>query len=94
MIEVQLSTQNIQKTIVTFHASSLEYFYAPSNEGGRSFHVGHLKSIELITDQRGRHTLVMTTLYHTLREEVEEKALARTRELVAAVQQAMAAYNG
>lgn len=93
MIEVQLSTQNIQKTIVTFHASSLEYFYAPSNEGGRSFHVGHIKSIELITDQRGRHTLVMTTPYHTFKEEVEERALTKTKELVAEVQQAMTAYR-
>ena len=93
MLEVQISKSGMTKVIVTFHANTLEYFYATSNGGGRSFHVGHIKNIELVTNKKGKHLLHMETEYHKFDDEVEERAIPKTRELVAAVQEAMKAAN-
>jgi hypothetical protein len=89
MIEVQLNTQSMQKPIITFHANTVEFFYATSNGGEKSFHVGHIKSIELTADNKGKRKLVLKTDFHTVTEDVDERAVARAQELVAAVQTAM-----
>ena len=89
MIEVQLFTQSHQKTILTFDNNVLEYFYGTANGETKRYHVGQVKSIELTTDKNGKHTLVMNTKFHTLKEEVAVKALGKTKELVAEVQRAM-----
>jgi len=89
MIEVQLS-QNIHKTIVTFHANMIQYFYATEKNGGRSVHVGHIKSIEITTNKNGKHALLITTqLFTFLDHEVEDQALDKVKELVVEVQRAM-----
>jgi hypothetical protein len=88
MHEVQLN-QSLQKTIVTFHANMLEYFYATPPPEFRGFHVRHIKSIEITTDTKGKHTLVLTTDHAKYREEVDENALGRLNELVAEVQHAI-----
>jgi hypothetical protein len=93
MLEVQISKSGMTKVIVTFHANTLEYFYATSNGGGKSFHVGHIKSIELVTNKKGKHLLHMETEYHKIDDEVEERAIPKIKELIAAVQEAMKAAN-
>ena len=89
MIEVQLNTQSMQKPIVTFHANTVVFFYATANGGEKSFHVGHIQSIELTADNKGKRKLVLKTDFHTVTEDVDERAGARAQELVAAVQTAM-----
>ena len=89
MIEVQLSSQDVRKIIVTFHANSLKYFDALSNGGGESFHVGHIKSIEITTDKKGRNIFVMTTEHRTRGYEVDDRALGKLKALIAEVQKAM-----
>ncbi|NWG06414.1 MAG: hypothetical protein HXY35_06965 [Chloroflexi bacterium] len=89
MFEVQLNTQSMQKPTVTFHANAVEFFYATANGGGKSFHVGHIKSIELAVDNKGKQKLVLKTDFHTVTEDVDEKAVSKAQKLVAAVQAAM-----
>lgn len=89
MIEVQLFTQSNEKTILTFNNNVLEYFYAHLNGESRRHHIGQIKSIELTTDKNGKHTLVMNTKIHTNKEKVADKALGKTKELVAEVQRAI-----
>ena len=89
MIEVQLFTQSHEKTILTFDNNVLEYFHGTVNGETRRYHVGQIKSIELMTDKNGKHTLVMSTKFHTRKEEVADKSLGKTKELVAEVQRAM-----
>jgi len=89
MIEIQLFTQSHEKTILTFQNNVLEYFYGTSNGETKRYHVGQIKSIELTTEKNGKHTLVMSTKFHTRKEQVADKALGKTQELVAEVQRAM-----
>ena len=89
MLEVQLSTRSFTKPIVTYHAHTVEFFYSTVNSGGRSFHLGHIKTFELTVDKKGRYELVLTTEHHTLRHDVDEEAISKVRELVAEVQQAL-----
>ena len=89
MIEVQLFTQSHEKTILTFDNNVLEYFWGNVNGETIRFHVGQIKSIEITTDKKGKHTLVMATKFHTRTEDVADKALGKTKELVAEVQRAM-----
>lgn len=93
MIEVQLFTQSHEKTILTFENNVLEYFYGTSNGETRRYHVGQIKSIEITTDNKGKHMLVMSTKFHTRKEEVADKALGKTEELVAEVRRAMKATS-
>ena len=89
MIEVQL-TQNIHKTIVTFHANIIEYFYATEKNGGRSMHIGHIKTIEIKVNKNGKHALLITSqLFTFLDHEIDDQALGKVKELVAEVQRAM-----
>ena len=88
MHEVLLN-QSERKPIVTFHANTLEFFSTMSKEGGSSFHVGHLKSVEITTDKKGKHWLVVKLPVQAIETEVSEEALSKAKELVAAVQDAM-----
>jgi hypothetical protein len=85
MLEVQLVTQPLPKIIVTFHANTMEFFYATAQNGGQSFHVDHIKSIGLI-EKIGKTYLVLLTEHATKTEEVSAGVLPKARELVAAVQ--------
>ena len=78
-----------RKTIVTFHANTIEFFSLLSNTGGASFHIGHLKSIEISADKKGKNWLVVKTELQPLEYEVSNKAMAKAKELVAAVKEAM-----
>jgi len=88
MIELQLNS-GPRKTILSFDGNVLEYFSLMSQEGSARFHVGHFKSIELTTDKKGKHWLEVQTEARPLNSEVDDQALAKTKDLVAAVQKAM-----
>jgi hypothetical protein len=90
MLEVQLSTQTLQKQIVAFHDNTLVFYFATGNQP-YTYHVGHIKSIE-IREQGGKANLVVSTGLKDTKEEISQQALPRVRELVAAVQAAMQAF--
>jgi len=94
MIEVQLSKKNSSKTIVTLYGNIIEYFSALNYDGGRSIHVGHLTSIGIATNKKGKHELSITdernrAFLHNPVNEVDDEALEKVKELVAEVQRAM-----
>jgi hypothetical protein len=95
LIEVQLSKQNSEKLIVTFDANVVRYFSVinvrtSSSASGR-IHVGHIKSIELTTNKKGKPALVITTNFNATfsNDEVDDDAVDKVRGLVAEVQHAM-----
>jgi len=92
MIEIQISTQSLTKTIVTFHANTVEFFYATAKQGGQSFHVGHIKSFEVI-ERRGKQYLELKTDFTNIAEEISPSALSKARDMVTEVQKAMQAFS-
>ena len=89
MIEVQLSKQGF-KTIVALYANVVEYFIVPGQGGGESTHVGHIKSIEITTDGKGRHNLVIVDESRTFLDgRVDDDQLTKVREWIAEVQRSM-----
>jgi hypothetical protein len=91
MIEVQLSTQSFTKPVVTFHANTVEFYYATSNQP-YGFHVGHIKSIEVI-EKRGKHYLTVSTGLRDESEQVDVEMVPKVRELVAEVKKAMEEFQ-
>jgi hypothetical protein len=94
MIDVQLSKNNSSKTIVTLYGNIIEYFSALNYDGGKSVHVGHLTSIGIITNKRGKYELSITDkrnreILHNPNNEIDDAALEKVRALVAEVQRAM-----
>jgi len=90
MIEVQLSKKDMNKTILTLYANMIGHFTATPPAGARSIHVGHIKSIGITTNKKGKHFLVITTEHFTtLDEEVDDDALDKVKEWIAEVQRAM-----
>ena len=95
MIEVQLSRQNQEKLIVTFDANVVRYFSVmdvrTSSGGSGRIHVGHIKSIEIATNRKGKPALLITTKFNApfSNDEIDNEALDKVRELVAEVQRAM-----
>lgn len=93
MIDVQLSKKNSSKTIVTLYGNIIEYFSALNYDGGRSVHVGHITSIGITTNKKGKHELSITdernrAFLHNPVNEVDDEALDNVNELIAAVQRA------
>lgn len=95
MIEVQLSKTSQEKLIVTFDANVVRYFSVTnvrtsSSANGR-IHVGHIKSIEITTNPKGKHALLITTKFNAKfsSDEVDDEALGKVKKLVAEVQRAM-----
>lgn len=93
MIDVQLSKKNSSKTIVTLYGNIIEYFSALEYDGGKSIHIGHLTSIGITTNKKGKHELFITdernrAFLHSPINEVEDEALDKVKELVAEVQRA------
>ena len=91
MIEVQLSTESMQKQIVSYHANTLAFFFATGNQP-YIFHVGHLKSIEIL-EKRGKYYLTVSTGLKDNSEEFDAKMLTKVQELVAEVQKAMKEFQ-
>jgi len=93
MIEVQLSKKNSSKTIITLYGNIIEYFSALNYDGGRSIHVGHLTSIGIVPNKKGKHELSITdarnrAFLHNPVNEVDDEALEKVKELIAEVQRA------
>jgi len=91
MIEILLSDSSLTKPIVTFHANTVEFYYATSNEV-YGFHVGHIKSIE-VTEKNGKHYLTVSTGLKDNSEEVNAQTLPKVKELVFEVQKAMKEFQ-
>lgn len=90
MIEVQLSTKALQKHIVAFHDNTVVFYFATGNQP-YIFHVGHIKSIEIV-EKSGKYYLRVSTGLKDNTEEFEARVLPKVQELVAEVQKAMASF--
>ncbi len=90
MIEVQLSTQTLQKHIVAFHDNTIVFYYATGNQP-YVFHVGHIKSMEIL-EKKGKYYLKVSTGLKDITEEFEARVLPKVQELVAKAQKAMASF--
>jgi hypothetical protein len=87
MNEVLLS-QDMHKTIVTLYASMIGVFGTTAGSG-TNMHVGHIKTIEIVTDKSGKHSLVIKTEYRTfLNTGVDAAAVVKLKSWVAEVQRA------
>jgi len=95
MIEIRLSTEPRDNTLITFDGSVLEFFSVMSKTSLR-FHVFQIANIEIAKDGRGRNMLTVTSKYvnemliggHSVRDEV----LVEAQALVVAVKEAMALH--
>ena len=95
MIEIRLSIEPRDNTLITFDGHILEFFSVISKQSSR-FHVFQLAAIEIVKDGRGKNTLSVTSKYanelliagHAVRDEL----LTEAQALVEAVRQAMALY--
>ncbi|MEP6895416.1 MAG: hypothetical protein ABI986_07400 [Chloroflexota bacterium] len=96
MIEIRLSTEPRDNTLITFDGSVLEFFSVISKVSSR-FHVFQIANIEIVKDGRGRNMLTVTSKYvnelliggHAIRDGV----LVEAQALVTAVKEAMALYS-
>jgi len=95
MIEVQLSKMSQEKIIVTFDANVVNYFSVTnvrtSTSASGRIHVGHIKSIEITTNKKGKPALLLTTKFNAAfsNDEIDVEALDKVKDLVAQVQRAM-----
>jgi hypothetical protein len=95
MIEIRLSTEPRDNTLITFDGQVVEFFSVVSKTSSR-IHVFQIAAIEIVTGKNGKNTLSIFSKYanemllggHAIRDEV----LAETQKLVDAVRQAMALY--
>jgi hypothetical protein len=95
MIEIRLSTEPSNNTLITFDGKVIEFFSVVAR-GSTRIHIFEIAKIEIVTDKHGNNTLNIYSKYvnsilmagATIRPEV----LAETQALVAAVRQAMAQY--
>jgi len=96
MIEIRLSSEPRDNTLITFDGHVLEFFSVISKQSSR-FHVFQIATIEIVKDGRGKNALSVTSKYanelliagHTIRDE----ALADAQALIDTVRQSMALYS-
>ena len=95
MIEIQLTSRSLLKTIAIFDGHVVEFLFDEAIGGSRRIHVGHIKAIELAPVARGKekYQLTIHCEYQLLVADVSEEALPRAQELVAAIQSAMKAIS-
>ena len=95
MIELQLSTKAMSKPIVSFDGHVIEFFFDDLTNGSRRVHVGHIKSIEIITVGRGKekYQLQIKGEYMLVVVDVSEAALLKAQEMTIAIQKARADLN-
>jgi hypothetical protein len=95
MIEIRLSIEPRDNTLITFDGHVVEFFSLLSKQSFR-FHVFQIANIEIVTDKNGKNTLSVKSKYvnelliagHAIRNEV----LAEAQALVTAIKEAMALY--
>lgn len=95
MIEVQLSNRAASGPIIFFDGRVIELFSDDLREGSRRLHISHLQSVEILpaVHGTGRYSLQMKGEYQLIAMDVSESALPKARELVTAIQQAMASLK-
>lgn len=97
MIEVQLSKQSSEKLIVTFEANVVRYYSVldvrTSSSASGKIHAGHIQSIEIKANRKGKPALLITTKFNATfsNDEIDPEALEKVKELVAEVQAALLA---
>jgi len=96
MIEVRLSTESSNNTLIRFDGQVVEFFSYVVRQSIR-IHVFQIARIEIVTDKKGRNLLNVTSKYVDMPlltgETVRPEALADAQAFVMAVQQAMASYS-
>ena len=80
------------RTIAVFDGRVVELFFDELRGGSRRVHVGHIKAIALAEAAHGKekYSLTIQCEYQLIAADVSEEALPKAKELVAAVQAAMA----
>ena len=79
--------------IITFDGDVLEIF-TRHRDACQRIHIGHLRGIQLDTDPRGHHKLIIRWVGEILPEfQVDMDQFAKTGELVAAVQRALTTFK-
>src|SRR5215471_1119011 len=93
MIEIQLTSRSMLKTIAVFDGHIVEFFFDELRGGSRRIHVGHIKTINLTPVAHGKekHSLTIQCEYQMVAVDVSEAALPKSKELVAAIQSAVQA---
>ena len=91
MTEFQLSTHSMSKPIVFSDGHVIEFFYDDLNHGSRRVHIGHIKSIEIISVSHGKekYSLQIKGEYMLIVTDVSETVLPKAQEMVSAIRQAM-----
>lgn len=93
LIEITLVQSSSTKAILLFDGRVLELFHTLWVGKTLRYHVANIGAIEIVTDKKGAQTLsVKGKAGGQEIFKVEAGALADAQQLVAAVQQAMAAY--
>ena len=90
MIEAQLTTRSMLKTIMQFDGHVIEFFFDELRGGSRRVHVGHVDSIAIAPVSAGKekYSLTVKGEYQLVVVDVSEEALPKAQQLVAAVQTA------
>ena len=90
MIEVQLTTRSMLKTIASFDGHVVEFFFDELRGGSRRVHVGHIQSVDLAPAAHGKekYSLTIKCEYQLVAVDVSEEKHERAGELVAAIQAA------
>jgi hypothetical protein len=60
MIEAQLTSRSILKTIAAFDGHVVEFFFDELRGGSRRIHVGHVKSLDLAPVAHGKEKYSLT----------------------------------
>jgi hypothetical protein len=95
MIEIRLSTEPSDNTLLTFDGQVLEFFSVVTR-GSTRIHVFEIAGIEIVTDKKGRNSLNITSKYAGIPlltgQTVRAEAMQDAQALIASVRQAMAQY--
>ena len=95
MIRIKFSDGGKSTEILTFDGEVLEIFSSISGTKYNRIHIGHIDSMEINTDRKGKHKLVTKVAYgfFFLELSVEDDQLVSVNRLVAQVQEAKAAFR-
>jgi hypothetical protein len=91
VIEIQLTSSSMLKTIAVFDGRVVEFFFDELRGGTRRIHVGHIRTLDLAAVAHGKekYQLTIHCEYQLVAVDVSEAALPKAQELVAAIQAAM-----
>ena len=92
MIELQLTSRSLLRTIALFDGRIVEFFFDELRGGSRRVHVGHIKTVDLAQVAHGKekYSLTIHCEYQMIAVDVSEEALAGATQLLEAIRAAMA----